>query len=64
MAITSFKVQTTKTNFYNWSIFGACHKKPFSPELIPLLNHYVKEFDAGTLKIVNKKEIKLNETAL
>ena len=55
MAITSFKAQTTKINYY----------KPVTISHVVLyLSLYrflgVKEFDAVTLKIVNKRRNKAN----
>ena len=51
MFVTSFKAQTTKIDYYNWSIFGAVTKS-----IILALD--VKAFDVVTSKIVNKRSNK------
>ena len=56
MVITSFKAQTSKIDYCNWSIFGAVHKN-FILSLYWFLDE--KEFDAVSLKMLNKGKIKI-----
>ena len=53
MVFTPFKAQTSIIDYYNWSIVGAL---VLYLSLHRFIN--VKEFDAVTLKIVNKRRNK------